>query len=135
MKLRTFFLIKHMISKLSWKKLWNVPRVWNSSRYDIVFVQMWCSSYPRMISSDENFANIWMSFFCYSKALITHISEEECLYCSSFYTVDNKLFITPFLFYKNSFYKNHKAQICEKIKNILRIMLRLKVSNLIRIWE
>ena len=29
-------------------------------------------------------------------------------------------------FYKNSFYKNHQAQSCQKIKNILRIMARLK---------
>ena len=32
---------------------------------------------------------------------------------------------TPF-FYKNSFYKNHQAQNCQKIRNILRIMARLK---------
>ena len=38
---------------------------------------------------------------------------------------------TPF-FYKNSFYKNHQAQNCQKIKNILRIMARLKymINNL-----
>ena len=29
-------------------------------------------------------------------------------------------------FYENYFYKNHKAQNCQKIKNILRIMARLK---------
>ena len=33
---------------------------------------------------------------------------------------------TPFFFYKNSFYKNHHAQNCQKIKNILRTMARLK---------
>ena len=35
-------------------------------------------------------------------------------------------------FYKNSFYKNHQAQNCQKIKNILRIMARLKymINNL-----
>ena len=35
-------------------------------------------------------------------------------------------------FYKNSFYKNHQAQNCQKIKNILRIMPRLKymIKNL-----
>ena len=40
--------------------------------------------------------------------------------------------ITPFFFYKNSFYKNHQAQNCQKIKNILRIMARLKymIKNL-----
>ena len=32
---------------------------------------------------------------------------------------------TPF-FYKNSFYKNHQAQNCQKIKNILKIMARPK---------
>ena len=39
--------------------------------------------------------------------------------------------LTPF-FYKNSFYKNHQAQNCQKIKNILRIMARLKymINNL-----
>ena len=29
-------------------------------------------------------------------------------------------------FYKNSFYKNHEAQNSQKIKNIIRIMPRLK---------
>ena len=29
-------------------------------------------------------------------------------------------------FYKNFFYKNHQAQNCQKVKNILRIMARLK---------
>ena len=35
-------------------------------------------------------------------------------------------------FYKNSFYKNHQAQNCQEIKNILRIMARLKymIKNL-----
>ena len=35
-------------------------------------------------------------------------------------------------FYKNSFYKNHQAQNCQKTKNILRIMARLKymINNL-----
>ena len=35
-------------------------------------------------------------------------------------------------FYKNSFYKNHQAQNCQKIKNILRVMARLKymINNL-----
>ena len=35
-------------------------------------------------------------------------------------------------FYKNSFNKNHQAQNCQKIKNILRIMARLKymIKNL-----
>ena len=35
-------------------------------------------------------------------------------------------------FYKNSFHKNHQAQNCQKIKNILRIMARLKymIKNL-----
>ena len=35
-------------------------------------------------------------------------------------------------FYKNSFYKNHQAQNCQKIKNILRFMARLKyiIKNL-----
>ena len=35
-------------------------------------------------------------------------------------------------FYKNSFYKNHQAQNCQKLKNILRIMARLKymINNL-----
>ena len=33
---------------------------------------------------------------------------------------------TPFFFYKNSFYKNHQAQNCQNIKNIPRIMARLK---------
>ena len=39
---------------------------------------------------------------------------------------------TPFFLYKNSFYKNHQAQYCQKIKNILRIMARLKyiIKNL-----
>ena len=37
---------------------------------------------------------------------------------------------TPFTFYKNPFYKNYEAQNHQKIKNILRIMPRLKVSNL-----
>ena len=41
--------------------------------------------------------------------------------------------ITPCLFYKNPFYKNYEAQNRQKIKNILRIFLRLKASNLIRI--
>ena len=36
-----------------------------------------------------------------------------------------KIPATPF-FYKNSFYKNHQAQNCQKIKNILKIMARLK---------
>ena len=35
-------------------------------------------------------------------------------------------------FYQIPFYKNHEAQNHQKIKNLLRIMLRLKVSNLIR---
>ena len=36
------------------------------------------------------------------------------------------------VFYKNSFYKNHQAQNCQKIKNILRILTRLKymINNL-----
>ena len=36
------------------------------------------------------------------------------------------------VFYKNSCYKNHQAQNCQKIKNILRIMARLKyiIKNL-----
>ena len=40
--------------------------------------------------------------------------------------------VTPFFFYKNCFYKNHQAQKCQKIKNILRIMARLKymINNL-----
>ena len=38
---------------------------------------------------------------------------------------------TPFIFYKNPFYKNHEAQNHQKIKTILRIMPRLKVSNLL----
>ena len=42
-------------------------------------------------------------------------------------------YYAPFLLYNNPFYKNHKAQNRRKIKNILRIMLRLKVSNLIGI--
>ena len=35
-------------------------------------------------------------------------------------------------FYKNSFYKNHQVQNCQKIKNILKIMARLKymINNL-----
>ena len=39
---------------------------------------------------------------------------------------------TPFFFYKNSFYKNHQAQNCQIIKNIVRIMARLKymINNL-----
>ena len=39
-----------------------------------------------------------------------------------------------FLFDKNPFYKNYGAQNRQKFKNILRIMLILKVPNLIRIW-
>ena len=41
-------------------------------------------------------------------------------------------FFFCFFFYKNSFYKNHKAQNCQKTKNILRIMARLKyiIKNL-----
>ena len=37
-----------------------------------------------------------------------------------------------FFFYKKSFYKNHQAQNCQKLKNILRIMARLKymIKNL-----
>ena len=37
-----------------------------------------------------------------------------------------------FLFYKNSFHKNHQAENCQKLKNILRIMARLKymIKNL-----
>ena len=49
------------------------------------------------------------------------------------YDIPSDICTTPFLFYKNPFYKNHEAQNRQKIKNILRIMLRLKVSNLIRI--
>ena len=39
---------------------------------------------------------------------------------------------TVFFFYKNSFYKNYQTQNCQKIKNILRIMARLKymIKNL-----
>ena len=39
---------------------------------------------------------------------------------------------TPFFLYKHSFYKNRQAQNCQKIKNILRIMARLKymINNL-----
>ena len=45
---------------------------------------------------------------------------------------DKFVIYTPFFFYKNSFYKNHQAQSCQKIKNILRIMARLKymINNL-----
>ena len=37
-----------------------------------------------------------------------------------------------FFFYKKTFDKNHQAQNCQKIKNILRIMVRLKymIKNL-----
>ena len=47
-------------------------------------------------------------------------------YFSTFFTY------TVFFFYKNSFYKNHQAQNYQKIKNILRIMSRLKymINNL-----
>ena len=40
--------------------------------------------------------------------------------------------VTPFFFYKNSFYNNHQAKNCQKIKNILRITARLKymINNL-----
>ena len=43
-----------------------------------------------------------------------------------------KILLHRFFFYKNSFYKNHQAQNCQKIKNILRIMARLKymIKNL-----
>ena len=36
--------------------------------------------------------------------------------------------------HNNPFYKNREAQYCQKIKIILRIVLRLKASDLIRIW-
>ena len=39
----------------------------------------------------------------------------------------------PFPFYRNPFYKNHEAQNHQKIKNILKIMLRFRVFNLIKI--
>ena len=44
-----------------------------------------------------------------------------------------KINLHRFFFY-NLFYKNHEAQHLEKIKNIVRIMLRLKVYNLMGIW-
>ena len=41
------------------------------------------------------------------------------------YTIISIINCTAF-FNKNSFYKNHQAQSCQNIKNILRIMARLK---------
>ena len=66
-----------------------------------------------------------------SKQIMLNINEKT--------TTDNKITANHFdefftsiagklhrFFYKNSFYKNHQAQNCQKIKNILRIMARLK---------
>ena len=46
----------------------------------------------------------------------------------------NGLCYSKFLLHNNPFYKNREAQYCQKIKIILRILLRLKASDLIRIW-
>ena len=47
----------------------------------------------------------------------------------------NGLCYSMFFLYNNRFYKNRETQNCQKIKIILRIVLRLKASDLIRIWS
>ena len=64
------------------------------------------------------------------------IKKNECLKREHYNKMANKFQNTKktyiVFFYKNYFYKNHQAQNCQKIRNILRIMARLKymITNL-----